>query len=186
MRTDGIAVTASALDNHLGLAQRIEDLAVEQFVAQECNFRVAPMFETGAERYAWLNNILIVGVGERLPAKYGFGTRSSRYFNQMPAGSSLITSGCRFPAPSQLREILFPEFHRAADIVAAPHGFPLAQFGPPDLARDCLRQFTKSLPFSNFARVPRIPGGCGARITPPAALGNGKSPQHGWGRSKLQ
>jgi len=30
-------------------------------------FRVAPRFETGAERYAWLNNILAVGVGERLP-----------------------------------------------------------------------------------------------------------------------
>ena len=30
-------------------------------------FRVAPQFETGAERYAWLNTILAVGVGERLP-----------------------------------------------------------------------------------------------------------------------
>ena len=27
----------------------------------------APVFETGAERYAWLNKILAVGVGERLP-----------------------------------------------------------------------------------------------------------------------
>jgi hypothetical protein len=25
------------------------------------------MFETGAERYTWINNILAVGVGERLP-----------------------------------------------------------------------------------------------------------------------
>src|SRR5262252_7556623 len=33
----------------------------------EYYFRVAPMFETGAERYAWLNKILAVGVGERLP-----------------------------------------------------------------------------------------------------------------------
>lgn len=33
----------------------------------EYYFRVAPMFETGAEPYAWLNNILAVGVGERLP-----------------------------------------------------------------------------------------------------------------------
>ncbi len=33
----------------------------------EYYFGVAPMFETGAERYAWLNNILAVGVGERLP-----------------------------------------------------------------------------------------------------------------------
>jgi hypothetical protein len=29
------------------------------------------MFEIGAERYAWLNKILAVGVGERLPPKYG-------------------------------------------------------------------------------------------------------------------
>jgi hypothetical protein len=33
----------------------------------EYYFRVAPIFETGAERYAWLNKILAVGVGERLP-----------------------------------------------------------------------------------------------------------------------
>jgi hypothetical protein len=33
----------------------------------EYNFGVAPMFETGAERYARLNNILAAGVGERLP-----------------------------------------------------------------------------------------------------------------------
>jgi hypothetical protein len=42
---------------------------VERFAAQVCNFRVAPVFETGTERYAWLNNILTVGVGERLPGK---------------------------------------------------------------------------------------------------------------------
>jgi Protein of unknown function (DUF3237) len=33
----------------------------------EYYFRIAPIFETGAERYAWLNKILAVGVGERLP-----------------------------------------------------------------------------------------------------------------------
>jgi hypothetical protein len=33
----------------------------------EYYFRVAPIFETGAERYVWLNKILAVGVGERLP-----------------------------------------------------------------------------------------------------------------------
>jgi hypothetical protein len=33
----------------------------------EYYFRVAPVFETGAERYTWLNKILAVGVGERLP-----------------------------------------------------------------------------------------------------------------------
>lgn len=30
-------------------------------------FRSAPFFETGAAQYAWLNNIVSVGVGERLP-----------------------------------------------------------------------------------------------------------------------
>jgi hypothetical protein len=29
-------------------------------------FRTAPMFETASERYAWMNNIVSVGVGERL------------------------------------------------------------------------------------------------------------------------
>ncbi|MGA7867460.1 MAG: DUF3237 domain-containing protein [Stellaceae bacterium] len=33
----------------------------------EYYFRVAPVFEIGAERYTWLNKILAVGVGERLP-----------------------------------------------------------------------------------------------------------------------
>jgi hypothetical protein len=34
---------------------------------REYYFRVAPVFETGAERYSWLNKILAVGVGDRLP-----------------------------------------------------------------------------------------------------------------------
>ena len=34
----------------------------------EYYFRIACFFETAAERYAWLNGILAVGVGERLPA----------------------------------------------------------------------------------------------------------------------
>jgi len=33
----------------------------------EYYLRVARMFETGTERYAWLNRTLAVGVGERLP-----------------------------------------------------------------------------------------------------------------------
>jgi hypothetical protein len=39
----------------------------ETVASSEYYFRVAPMFETGAERYAWLNKILAVGVDERLP-----------------------------------------------------------------------------------------------------------------------
>ena len=34
MRSDGIVVASPALDDDLGLAQRVEDLAIEQFVAQ--------------------------------------------------------------------------------------------------------------------------------------------------------
>lgn len=33
----------------------------------EYYLRTAPFFETAAPRYAWLNNIVSVGVGERLP-----------------------------------------------------------------------------------------------------------------------
>jgi hypothetical protein len=33
----------------------------------EYYLRTAPFFETGAPRYAWINNIVAVGVGERLP-----------------------------------------------------------------------------------------------------------------------
>ena len=32
----------------------------------EYYFRMTPWFETGAARYAWLNNVIAVGVGERL------------------------------------------------------------------------------------------------------------------------
>ncbi len=32
----------------------------------EYYFRITPWFETGAARYAWLNNIVAVGVGERI------------------------------------------------------------------------------------------------------------------------
>jgi hypothetical protein len=42
-------------------------VAGEAVDRDEYYFRVAPMFETGAPHYAWLNNILSIGVGERLP-----------------------------------------------------------------------------------------------------------------------
>ncbi|HYK78640.1 MAG TPA: DUF3237 domain-containing protein [Micropepsaceae bacterium] len=35
--------------------------------SSEYYFRIAPLFETGAERYTWINKIMAVGVGERLP-----------------------------------------------------------------------------------------------------------------------
>jgi hypothetical protein len=35
--------------------------------SSEYYLRTAPFFETSAERYAWLNNIVAIGVGERTP-----------------------------------------------------------------------------------------------------------------------
>jgi len=32
-------------------------------------FRTAPVFETASDQYGWLNNIIAVGVGERLPTE---------------------------------------------------------------------------------------------------------------------
>jgi hypothetical protein len=34
----------------------------------EYYFRISPRFETGSDKYAWLNRILAVGTGHRLPA----------------------------------------------------------------------------------------------------------------------
>jgi len=34
----------------------------------EYYFRIAPWFETGSEKYGWLNRILAVGTGHRLAA----------------------------------------------------------------------------------------------------------------------
>ncbi|MBT3535273.1 MAG: DUF3237 domain-containing protein [Rhodospirillaceae bacterium] len=42
--------------------------AGEDVDASEYYFRTAPFFETGAEKYAWLNSIICVGTGHRLPA----------------------------------------------------------------------------------------------------------------------
>jgi hypothetical protein len=40
----------------------------ETVSADEYYFRVTVSFETGSERYAWLNKLLAVGVGHRLPS----------------------------------------------------------------------------------------------------------------------
>ena len=39
----------------------------EQVDYRDIYFRIAPRFETADSRYAWLNGILSVGIGERLP-----------------------------------------------------------------------------------------------------------------------
>ncbi|WP_417519587.1 DUF3237 domain-containing protein [Minwuia sp.] len=41
--------------------------AGERVDASEYYFRTAPTFETGDERYYWMNNILAVGLGDRHP-----------------------------------------------------------------------------------------------------------------------
>jgi hypothetical protein len=39
----------------------------EQVDPSQYYLRIAPFFETGGARHAWLNNIVAVGLGERLP-----------------------------------------------------------------------------------------------------------------------
>jgi hypothetical protein len=39
----------------------------EAVVSDEYYFRVVPTFETSAPQYAWLNSVIAIGVGERLP-----------------------------------------------------------------------------------------------------------------------
>ena len=39
----------------------------EQVAPSEYYLRIAPFFETSASKYAWLNTIVSVGIGERLP-----------------------------------------------------------------------------------------------------------------------
>jgi hypothetical protein len=65
----------------------------------EYYLRVAPMFETGAERYAWLNKILAVGVarGSRL---IRFGTTSSRYCRRAEGTNSWKSHGRQPAAPT--------------------------------------------------------------------------------------
>jgi len=40
----------------------------EAVAASEYYFRIAPMFQTGSEKYAWLNGIVAAGVGDRKAA----------------------------------------------------------------------------------------------------------------------
>jgi hypothetical protein len=42
-------------------------IAGERVDSSEYYLRTAPFFETAADQYAWLNNIVTIGVGERTP-----------------------------------------------------------------------------------------------------------------------
>ena len=44
----------------------------EEVAASELYFRTTPYFETGAEKYAWLNKIIAVGVGRFEPHGVGY------------------------------------------------------------------------------------------------------------------
>ncbi|MCH8816639.1 MAG: DUF3237 domain-containing protein [Chloroflexi bacterium] len=44
----------------------------EEVAASELYFRTTPYFETGAEKYAWLNKIVAVGVGRFEPNGVGY------------------------------------------------------------------------------------------------------------------
>lgn len=72
------------------------DLAQGETVdPSEYYFRVAPVFETGVERDAWLNKILAVGVGERLPPNV---VRYSIF--------ECASASKRDPAPSVIKALL--------------------------------------------------------------------------------
>jgi hypothetical protein len=39
----------------------------ERVDPSEYYFRIVPSFETGDERYAWLNSVIAIGTGDRVP-----------------------------------------------------------------------------------------------------------------------
>jgi len=55
----GVRHAASEVAARLARGERVNP--------REYYLRIAPFFETGAPRYAWLNNLVAIGVGERLP-----------------------------------------------------------------------------------------------------------------------
>ena len=60
MRCDGIFDIAPEV------RQRV--MQGEEVDPSEYYFRTAPLFETGSEKYGWLNRLLAAGVGRRTPA----------------------------------------------------------------------------------------------------------------------
>ena len=44
----------------------------------EYYFRTAPLFETASDKYAWLNRILAVGIGRRMPGQVGYAVYAIR------------------------------------------------------------------------------------------------------------
>jgi hypothetical protein len=65
---DGALILMSYRGVRHGSAEVTAKLARgERVERDEYYLRTAPFFETAAERYAWLNNIVAIGIGERRP-----------------------------------------------------------------------------------------------------------------------
>lgn len=65
---DGALINCQYRGVRHGPAKIMARLAAGEAVDyRDIYFRVAPRFETADARYAWLNGILTVGIGERLP-----------------------------------------------------------------------------------------------------------------------
>ena len=70
LRTDDDALVFM---RYRGLRDAAPEVAARLAAGEEVDpsayyFRTAPLFETASEKYAWLNRILAVGVGDRRPA----------------------------------------------------------------------------------------------------------------------
>jgi hypothetical protein len=83
IRPDGVAVldvraTVRTDDGALiyvyyrGLAHNLSVRPGDAAEGEERYFRTAPFFETGDERYAWLNRIIAVGVGQQIEGGVGY------------------------------------------------------------------------------------------------------------------
>ena len=83
MRTLDVRITLRTDDGHLiyahypGLFHSSPDVAQrftqgELVDPSEYYFRTAPLFETASDKYAWLNRILAVGIGRRMPGQVGY------------------------------------------------------------------------------------------------------------------
>jgi hypothetical protein len=60
MQYRGIRSSSPAVAARLARGEKVDPA--------EYYFRTSPVFETGSEKYAWINNIVCVAVGERLPS----------------------------------------------------------------------------------------------------------------------
>lgn len=64
---DGASILMTYHGIRSGPAEVLDRLARKEPVdPSEYYFRIAPRFETGSPAYAWLNDIICVGIGERL------------------------------------------------------------------------------------------------------------------------